>query len=214
VENRGVLDDLDVRASDLLQANGIVWLEGPSDRLYFNRWVELMSDGTLQEGSHYQCVFYGGRLLAHLSAGDPTVEAADVLKILRVNRNAIILIDSDKTKDDDTINATKTRILSEVESLRGLAWVTRGREVENYLPVEALRLRLPNTNRPPSQFEAFADYLDGLNQGEGKRFERNKVLFAEMVISGMTKEGIAQVLDLADRCNEAVSAIRRWNGMS
>ena len=37
VDNRGVLDDLDVRASDLLQANGIVWVEGPSDRLYFNR---------------------------------------------------------------------------------------------------------------------------------------------------------------------------------
>jgi putative ATP-dependent endonuclease of OLD family len=214
VENCGILDDLDVRASDLLQANGIVWLEGPSDRLYFNRWIELMSDGVLQEGSHYQCVFYGGRLLAHLSAEDPTVDAADVLKILRVNRNAMILIDSDKTRDDDKINATKARILSEVESLNGQAWVTSGREVENYLPIEALRHRFPNANRPPSQFEAFAEYLDGLHQGEGKRFERNKVLFAETVISGMTKKGIAQVLDLAGRCNEAVSAIRRWNGMS
>ncbi|MCF6157642.1 MAG: hypothetical protein E3K32_03505 [wastewater metagenome] len=66
VENRGILDDLDVRASDLLQANGIIWLEGPSDRLYFNRWIELWSDGELKEGSHYQCVFYGGRLLVLL----------------------------------------------------------------------------------------------------------------------------------------------------
>jgi hypothetical protein len=79
VENRGVLDDLDVRASDLLQSNVVIWLEGPSDRLYLNRWIELLTEGQLTEGTHYQCVFYGGRLLAHLSASDPTVDADEVV---------------------------------------------------------------------------------------------------------------------------------------
>jgi len=50
VDNKGILDDLDIRASDLLQANAIVWVEGPSDRLYFNRWVDLVSDGEVREG--------------------------------------------------------------------------------------------------------------------------------------------------------------------
>lgn len=36
IHNKGILDDLDVRASDLLQSNCIVWVEGPSDRIYFN----------------------------------------------------------------------------------------------------------------------------------------------------------------------------------
>ena len=57
IENCGVLDDLDIRASDLLQANGIVWVEGPTDRLYFNHWVSEWTDGKLKEGTHYQCVF-------------------------------------------------------------------------------------------------------------------------------------------------------------
>ena len=33
-----MLNDLDVRASDLLQSNGIIWVEGPSDRIYIKRW--------------------------------------------------------------------------------------------------------------------------------------------------------------------------------
>lgn len=55
IENKGILDDLDVRASDLLQSNGIVWVEGPSDRVYINRWIDLWSNGELSEGVHYQC---------------------------------------------------------------------------------------------------------------------------------------------------------------
>jgi predicted ATP-dependent endonuclease of OLD family len=107
VENRGVLDDLDVRASDLLQSNVVVWLEGPSDRLYFNKWIALFTEGALVEGTHYQCVFYGGRLLAHLSASDPSQGAEEAVKILRVNKNAIVVIDSDKRDSADEINETK-----------------------------------------------------------------------------------------------------------
>ena len=58
-----VLDDLDVRASDLLQSNGVVWVEGPSDRVYVNRYLQLLFGDRFREGAHYQCVFYGGRLL-------------------------------------------------------------------------------------------------------------------------------------------------------
>jgi predicted ATP-dependent endonuclease of OLD family len=43
-----ILSDLGVKASDLLQANAVVWVEGPSDRVYFKRWVELWSGGNLQ----------------------------------------------------------------------------------------------------------------------------------------------------------------------
>lgn len=83
IENRGILDDLDVRASDLLQSNGVIWVEGPSDRIYLNRWIDLWSEGKLSEGNHYQCVFYGGRLLSHLSSEDPAL-VNDAVSILRI----------------------------------------------------------------------------------------------------------------------------------
>src|SRR5262249_53947703 len=137
VEHRGILDDLDVRASDLLQANAVIWVEGPSDRIYVNRWIDLWSEGKLRESAHYQIVFYGGRLLAHIDAGSPE-EASEAVKIVRVNRNAAVLIDSDKKAAVDEINKTKARVMSEVVSMNGLGWVTSPREVEHYIPPTAL----------------------------------------------------------------------------
>jgi hypothetical protein len=49
-EHLGVISELGVKPSDLLQANGIIWVEGPSDCIYLNRWIDLFSDGELQEG--------------------------------------------------------------------------------------------------------------------------------------------------------------------
>ena len=59
-----IVSKLGAKPSDLLQANGIVWVEGPSDCVYLNRWIQLCSGGTLQEGRDYQCAFYGGSLLS------------------------------------------------------------------------------------------------------------------------------------------------------
>ena len=188
VENRGVLDDLDVRASDLLQSNVVVWLEGPSDQLYLNRWIHLFSDGKLAEGAHYQCVFYGGRLLSHLSASDPDVDPDETVKILHVNKNAILLIDSDKENEESPINATKQRLISEMQEFGGLAWVTAGREIENYLPLSTIQTQFPAADTPLGKFEDISEYLERLEPGAGKKFERKKILFAESAIPTITRE--------------------------
>jgi hypothetical protein len=46
----GLCSDLGYHASDLLQANCIIWVEGPSDRIYLLEWIRLASDGKLVEG--------------------------------------------------------------------------------------------------------------------------------------------------------------------
>jgi len=61
--------DLGYHASDLVQANSIIWVEGPSDRIYLNHWIHAL-DNSLVEGIHYSIMFYGGRLLSHLSGND------------------------------------------------------------------------------------------------------------------------------------------------
>ena len=48
--------DLGYRASDLLQANCVIWVEGPSDRLYLNHWIKA-ANSTLIEGVHYSIMF-------------------------------------------------------------------------------------------------------------------------------------------------------------
>jgi len=214
VQRKGILDDLDVRASDLLQSNGVVWVEGPSDRLYFNRWIQLWSNDKLREGAHYQCVFYGGRLLAHLYAGVQEEERDDLIRMLSVNRNAIILIDSDKRNQAGRLNTTKKRIRQEIESIDGICWITKGREIENYIPRSALAALYDGSSPEQSErYQSFSDYLDQIEGGEGAKFLSNKVLFAERISRHLSKENIRPILDLEERLTQVCERIRKWNGM-
>ncbi|MEO5958569.1 MAG: AAA family ATPase, partial [Opitutaceae bacterium] len=70
-DRQGIVAELGAKPSDLLQANGIVWVEGPSDRLYLSRWIELCSKGELKEGRDYACVWYAGALLARAQFRSP-----------------------------------------------------------------------------------------------------------------------------------------------
>jgi hypothetical protein len=128
--------DLGYRPSDLLQTNAILWVEGPSDRLYLRNWLNVAA-GDLIEGTHFSIMFYGGRLLNHLSANDPDVD--DFISLRRLNRNVAILMDSDRARPGERLNATKRRVRDEVDAGPGIAWVTAGRTIENYVPQDRLR---------------------------------------------------------------------------
>jgi predicted ATP-dependent endonuclease of OLD family len=132
-ERFSICVDLGYRASDILQANCIIWVEGPSDRIYLKHWLEA-HDPELQEGVHYSIMFYGGRLLSHLSANDEEIE--EFISLRKINQNLAILIDSDREKKGQVMNATKRRIRDEFDEGPGFAWITTGREVENYIPTE------------------------------------------------------------------------------
>jgi len=132
-ETRSALHDLGYRPSDLLQTNSIIWVEGPSDRIYLNKWVSII-DASLREGVDYSIMFYGGRLLAHLSASEETV--GEFIELLRLNRFSSIVIDSDMRSEQSQLGATKQRLISEIEANNGVAWVTSGREIENELQVD------------------------------------------------------------------------------
>jgi putative ATP-dependent endonuclease of the OLD family len=214
IDNKGVLDDLDVRASDLLQSNGVIWVEGPSDRIYINRWIEVWSDGKFHEGAHYQCIFYGGRLLSHLSANEPADSIDEAISIFNINRNAIILIDSDKQAAQTRINETKRRIIDEIEKLKGFAWVTKGREIENYIPVQAVENLIGASSiLQVGQYDDFFQYLDKIKKEEGSLFLKKKPMLAEKIAPYLTKENMGNVLDLGERLDQVCDRIRSWNSV-
>jgi predicted ATPase len=209
-EHGQLLSELDYRASDLLQANCVVWVEGPTDRMYFNKWIELYTDSKLKEGLHYQCMFYGGRLLSHLSlTEEQEKELDDLINLLKVNRHAIILIDSDKSKEKDELNKTKKRVIAETKQVEGFAWVTKGRFIENYIPVKTLKSLNPQLNpRSKWKYAKFENYSKVL--GNGPRLE--KVDFAKRVIPKLLLEDLEGHLDWKKRMEEIVAKIREWNG--
>lgn len=198
----GLLDDLDVRASDLLQSNGIIWVEGPSDRIYINRYIELLSDGRLREGAHYQCVFYGGKLLRRLSADTEEVRA---VRILKVNRHAALVLD----KDTRRLNDTKRRMIAEVESAGGPAIVTKGKEIESDVPLDAYKALW----RDPS-LEAFGpleSFSSWVARVKPKLGTPNKIEFAELLVEHITKDMVVADGVLHKKLMQLVDAIDSWN---
>lgn len=127
-----ICEDLGYHPSDLLQTNCVIWVEGPSDRIYLNWWINSVNS-QLIEGIHYSIMFYGGRLASHLSGHDLEPLVADFISLRRLNRRGVILIDSDRSKRGMRINDTKSRLRDEFDSGPGHAWITEGREIENYL---------------------------------------------------------------------------------
>ena len=103
--------DLGYKASDLFQANCIIWVEGPSDRIYLRYWLSKVAP-EVREGIQYSLMFYGGRLLCHLTAEDPEIDA--FISLPRLNRFMGILMDSDRGKAGDPLNLTKERIRNEL----------------------------------------------------------------------------------------------------
>jgi hypothetical protein len=133
-----ILQDPGIDASDLLQARSVIWVEGPTDRTYLNRWLALVAP-ELREGLDYSIMFYGGRLLSHISLereGFPDPD--DLIPLLRINQHSAIIIDSDRSKACDALSETKERVRSECEKSGIPCWITEGREIENYLPADVI----------------------------------------------------------------------------
>jgi len=208
-----ICQDLGYRASDLLQANAIIWVEGPSDRIYVNHWIRAAAP-ELREGIEYSVMFYGGRLLNHLTAtdedGDRDVDA--LIAVRRLNRNLCVLIDSDKEAADSPINATKQRIVTELRNAHGIGWVTQGREVENYVDRQMMSEALIGVyggrygkRHRTGEFHHVLPF----RRPDGSLFERvDKVAVANKICSVPAN---LDVLDLEERVMEVVSLIRSAN---
>ena len=127
-ELASLVDSLGCKASDIIQSNCVIWVEGPSDRIYLNYWIHGI-DPELTEGIDYSIMFYGGRLLKHLT-GENDSSDESFINLLRINKNSFVVIDSDRGKENDEISPSKKRIQKEFGNN---CWITDGREIENYL---------------------------------------------------------------------------------
>lgn len=204
IDKTEILDDLDVKASDILQANGIIWVEGPSDRIYIKKWLEIFCDNQFIEGKHYQFLYYGGRLLSQYSAKEET----ELIGIITTNRNAAIVMDSDKKTKSAQLNATKKRIIKEFDELDMFCWVTKGKEIENYIPKEAIEPVIgKKIENQCEKYELFPDYIESYY----KNFTSKKVPFANAIKDNITENNSLPILDLKMQVMKLYKRIEKWN---
>ena len=209
IQKNTILNDLGIKASDLLQSNGIIWVEGPSDRVYINNWIKIHKKTNIVEGKDYQCVFYGGRLLSNLSLEDEN----ELVNLMSVNRNAIIVLDSDKKGNNTPLNKTKKRIIEEAKKQGILVWVTKGREIENYIPELLVKKKYNKENSKCSfgQFQNIEEFIDKLKKGEGNKFLRDKINFAKDITNDCNWEDFKNCYDLDKMITKVESKVLDWN---
>lgn len=215
-----VVDALGAKPSDLLQANGIVWVEGPSDRIYLNHWIDLCSKGRFQEGRDYQCAFYSGALLARIQFKPPeeTKEAeTDRVNLLQINPNVIVVCDGDRTTKDSDIKNRVRRIQEEIKEIPDAhIWITDAKEIENYIPGSVLDKALDLSGLPdPEQDENFFPSKKACSESyiEANLDRRNidKVDLALKSVPHMTNDIMADQFDWEEQMKKIIALIKSWN---
>ncbi|UAB91547.1 AAA family ATPase (plasmid) [Ruegeria sp. SCSIO 43209] len=214
-QKRGIVDKLGYRASDILQANAVIWVEGPSDRIYIRHWLTSVAP-ELAEGTHYCILFYGGGLISHLSADDDALE--EFIRLKELNRNIAIVIDSDKNSARAHLKPAAQRIKNEMND-DGVVWITKGREIENYVEPDALHNALKDCH--PSIYleksdvgpydHAFYFLRRKPKNPDSKLYTKGDKVGAALRVCQQPAD--ISRLDLKARLNELAALIRAANGL-
>lgn len=165
------LEALGASSADILQCNGIIWVEGPSDVIYIRGWLRMyarkIGGKQFVQGKHFQFQMYGGALLDSLylqeQEGDPDVERRKLVDMFSFSRNAFVVMDSDAVKSDDGLikdrsnySAAKKYIKNQIEKLNiqgyklGLWFAendTKLRTIEEYLDEDSKNIARSGSKR-------------------------------------------------------------------
>lgn len=210
-----LLVDLGVLPSDMFLSNGIIWVEGESDRIYIKKWLEIFYGDELKENVDYIIMFYGGNSLAHLTISE---KVDDKINLLKINNNALLVMDSDKKSeyDEDMLvdrsKSYKGRLKKEFEEKGKTVWETLGREIENYLPKEVVESVIGHKiSGELEAFDSMKEYYEN-NAGDGTTFK--KVRFSKQAFEFINKDNSKDILDLKEQIDKLYNEIKKWNGQA
>lgn len=130
------LDALGVSASQIFMARTVVWVEGPSDVVYYRALLTAVAPSLLA-GRDYAFAIFGGSTGAHFAVdGDGTLDEV-VVDVLQLAHRNVFVHDRDASKASRaTVDRWKTQ-LGQAE-VRGTAIPTPGLEVENLVSPSVL----------------------------------------------------------------------------
>ncbi len=209
-----ILDNLGAKASDILQTNGIIWVEGPSDIVYIKKWLQMYTIENkfteLKQGIDYEFQMYGGTLLDSIclmNEGHPEVdELKKLVSMFSFSRNAYIITDSDAIQknngvisDQSKFKKAKDFIANEFEKLSNL----------NY----SLGLWYKKNN---TDIRTLEDYLDDKTITDFKLQKDScltKKIYAQTVTKGWDDKKLLADFkySLSDEIKSLYDTIVKWN---
>lgn len=158
--NRHLLDDLGARPSDIMQANTVIWVEGPTDRLLLRALIRR-ENPALREHIDFAFILYGGALRSHYDFSEEP-QGNTLIDALSLCRRAFILCDSDKEKPNQQSPRWVEQLKKDdsPKTLRDV-FVTHGTAIENYAAGEVstkIKLRGSFAKKELGRYERFAEW--------------------------------------------------------
>jgi energy-coupling factor transporter ATP-binding protein EcfA2 len=194
------LSELGSSGLDLLLFDIIIWIEGPSDKVYLDRWLHILQNKIKYSSlSHIGLLPYWGKdNLRHLN----------MVTIRSINRKSIFVIDSDKASEDADLDETTKSFISKCEKNGLFCWVTKRRSIENYIPVEILEDKL-HLEKGKLKISEYDDVIGKLKT-VGRNYGGKKVELAKTVASSITVDHLTQDKNF---CDELGDLIKRINAL-
>ncbi len=213
-----ILRDLGASTADLFLANGIIWVEGPSDRIYIRHWIDICSGGQLIEGVHYQFILYGGALISHYTLNKfDRAKAIDKIKMMQIGLKHFVICDSDSVMMDGVPTKSAVNLLKEAftdfNQDEAKIWVTTPKEIENYVSAQAFSQCLEIDATDPYKQRIWTSKKHGpgwLSVMLRKKSEPDKVVLASKLVDFIDLQTQMQVGDWKKRMQEVVQAIDSW----
>ncbi len=199
-----ILDALGYKASDILQTNGIIWVEGPSDRILITKWIKLL-DPNLIPDVHFTIMYYGGKLLSNLSF-DAEKLTNELVPLHKINKNIFIIMDRDGFSSVQKLNKTKRRVNDEIGE--GKYWVTKGREIENYITGSSISnwLKIESLELDPDT--KIGEQIKKIENAPN--YDSDKVKYMTQ-ISQYINQSDLETLDLKQNLVKLITIINLWN---
>lgn len=209
------------RPSDVLLPNGIIWVEGPSDAVYLKHWLSKYAEEPgknrtpLVWGRDAEFVWYGGNQWSHMEAlggvweGMEDADREAVLDVLKVNRNAVVVMDSDDGLEGETGPPKYKKELK--RSLEGLTpprlvWVTGPACLEGYVSATHEKESLCKL------FERCRKALEPAAKRKGHRKMDAARAYEDATRSLPLNKIVESKTDIMDRLRELDTEIRKWRG--
>lgn len=186
-------NEIGYKPSQFFIANGIIWVEGPSDIIYINFLLQLyisnLESDEFIRGKHFDFILYGGSNIKHHVLSDSF--SNNLINLLHINPNCFVVFDKDNygTSNATSSEQNKKKIIDAINNVDKY-WMTQGTYIEHYLAKNDL--------------EMFESKIKN---------KRSKVEFANKMISSHKNYDywFNEFSDLEEQITKLVNNIYSWN---
>ena len=190
---------LGVSPGDALAADGIIWVEGPSDLVVYNAFFKAL--GIDLVAKNISMMWVGGETLHHVHVNE----------LERLNPNFVILVDSELMSVNSTVPEWKKQLSNECENRGHVFFMTKRRSIENYFTEAAISQYYQCINIPAfGPYDKLTEHIQ--HNVPGKKYSKTRD--AGAIARFMTTVEVENLDDLTATLRQVQLQISDWKHLT